>query len=152
MTALVRIRIDPVGRSRRLSLFLNRTGGIFFDQAVGVLAMSQIVMNRETHWQQVAMFEVYGSEQAAVETLMRGLAADGNLRLRQVAPSPDGYAWYECEVDFSHGERRAIYVASRLIEALERAPLRGYRLIGGREWMNLAMAQAALEKSAGRAM
>lgn len=110
--------------------------------------MSQITMNRQAGWQQVAMFEVYDSEKAAVDEFANGFADDTDLRIRPVAQVPHGYAWYEAEVDFSYGERRAIYLASSLIQALERTGLQGYRLIGGREWMNLAMAQAALRKFA----
>jgi hypothetical protein len=113
--------------------------------------MSHITMNRQAGWQQVALFEVCDSEKAAVEKFARGFAHDTDLRIRPMAQAPQGYAWYQGEVDFAYGERRAIYLASNLIQALESAALQGYRLIGGREWITLAMAQIALEKSAGPA-
>jgi len=113
--------------------------------------MSHITMNRQAGLQQVALFEVYDSEKTAVEKFVQGFADDTDLTIRPMAQAPQGYAWYEGEVDFAYGERRAIYLASNLIQALERAALQGYRLIGGREWINLAMAQTALEKSAGSA-
>jgi len=110
--------------------------------------MSHIAMNRQVGWQQVALFEVYDSEKAAVEKFARGFAREADLQIRPMEQAPRGYAWYQGEVDFAYGERRAIYLASNLIQALERAALQGYRLIGGREWITLAVAQTALEKSA----
>jgi hypothetical protein len=108
--------------------------------------MSRIEMNPNTGWQQVVVFEVDGAARAAVDAFARPIAAD--IRILPAEKSPSGYAWYEAQIDFSHGERRAIHIAGELVDALERADLQGYRLIAGREWLELATTQASSQASA----
>ena len=108
--------------------------------------MSRIEMNPHAGWQQVVVFEVDANARQAVDTFARPIS--GDIRILPAEMSPAGYAWYEAQVDFSHGERRAIHVAGDLVQALERAELPGYRLIAGREWLELAIAQTALITSA----
>ena len=105
--------------------------------------MSRLDMNPTAGWQQVIMFEVDAESRRAVDAFARSIASEA--RILPAAHSPSGYAWFEVEIDFSHGERRAVLLAGNLVEALEAAELPGYRLLSGREWMDLAVSQTSLD-------
>lgn len=105
-----------------------------------------IAMNPTVGWQQVLVFEADRDAHAAVGAFVAGFqpADRGACRIEPSSKSPSGYQWYDACIDFSIGERRAIHLASRLVDALERAELPGYRLVAGREWLDLAASQKHL--------
>ncbi|HEY6943330.1 hypothetical protein [Dokdonella sp.] len=107
-----------------------------------------VVMNPTAGWQQVLVFEADGEAADAVDAFVAGFRPvpdAGALRIEPSARSPAGYQWYDGYVDFGIGERRAIRLASNLVDALERAELPCYRLVAGREWLDLAASQRLLE-------
>ncbi|HEU4662613.1 MAG TPA: hypothetical protein VFS55_01140 [Dokdonella sp.] len=109
-----------------------------------------VVMNPTVGWQQVLVFEADGQAGGAVDAFIAGFLpgldqAPGAWRIQPSARSPAGYQWYDGYVDFGIGERRAIRLASSLVDALERAELPSYRLVAGREWLDLAASQRLLE-------
>ena len=107
-----------------------------------------IVMNPTLGWQQVLVFETDGDAADTVDAFVAGFQSEhthGALRIERSSRSPDGYQWYDACIDFGIGERRAIHLASDLVDALERAELPCYRLVAGREWLDLAASQRLLE-------
>ncbi|HEY6943456.1 hypothetical protein [Dokdonella sp.] len=101
-------------------------------------------MNPKVGWQQVVVFEADSDAQSAVNAFITRFWPGGDhhaCRIEQAARSPAGFQWYDGYVDFSIGERRAIHLASRLVDELGRAQLPLYRLVAGREWLDLAAAQ-----------
>lgn len=104
-------------------------------------------MNPNGSWQQVAIFEVEGSARI-VDPLMSRLTAEFESSEWMVLPTPrclPARVWFQARVDFGIGERRAIRLASCLIEEVGRAKLPGYRLVAGREWLDLAASQMHAE-------
>lgn len=111
----------------------------------GIVAVG-IVMNPKAGWQQVVVFEADSDAQSAVNAFIarfRPGDEHGVYRIEQASRSPAGFQWYDGYIDFSIGERRAIHLASRLVDELGRAELPLYRLVAGREWLDLAAAQKA---------
>lgn len=105
-----------------------------------------IAMNPKAGWQQVVVFEADSDAQSAVNAFIarfRPGDEHGVCRIEQASRSPAGFQWYDGYIDFSIGERRAIHLASRLVDELGRAELPLYRLVAGREWLDLAAAQKA---------
>ena len=110
-------------------------------------------MNPSGSWQQVAIFEVEAGE--VLGHLMARLRVEFNFSEWMILPMPrclPARVWFEARVDFGIGERRAIHLASRLIEEIGRAELPGYRLVAGREWLDLALAQMYAETGADRGL
>ncbi|WP_395683928.1 hypothetical protein [Dokdonella sp.] len=108
-------------------------------------------MNPNGSWQQVAIFEVEGGA-SIVDSLLTRLRAEFESSEWVVLPVPrclPARVWFQARVDFGIGERRAIRVASCLIEEVGRAKLPGYRLVAGREWLDLAVAQMHAEVAPG---
>jgi hypothetical protein len=109
-------------------------------------------MNPSGSWQQVALFEVSADATMALEPLVarlnREIVPAAWLFLRTASGLP-GRAGYEARVDFGIGERRAIYLASHIFAELQRADLPGFRLIAGREWVELALAQMQVDAVSG---
>jgi hypothetical protein len=109
-------------------------------------------MNPSGSWQQVALFEVSADAVVAMEPVVARLKREIDpaawLVLR-TASGPPGRVGYEARVDFGIGERRAIYLASHIFAELQRAQLPGFRLIAGREWVRLAMAQKQFDAMPG---
>lgn len=107
-----------------------------------------VVLNPTVGWQQVLVFEADGEAAGAVAAFIAGFQPNqdpGACRIEPSSRSPTGYQWYDGYVDFGIGERRAIHLASSLVDALERAELPCYRLVAGREWLDLAASQRSLE-------
>ncbi|TCO40290.1 hypothetical protein [Dokdonella fugitiva] len=107
-----------------------------------------VVMNPANGWQQVLVFEADSDATARVDAFVAGFRPGddhGACRIQPSLKSPHGYQWYEAYVDFGIGERRAIHLASTLVDALERAELPSYRLVAGKEWLDLAASQRSLE-------
>ncbi|MGN6520328.1 MAG: hypothetical protein ACTHK2_12975 [Dokdonella sp.] len=105
-----------------------------------------IAMNPKAGWQQVVVFEADSDAQSAVNAFIARFWPGEHheaCRIEQASRSPAGFQWYDGYVDFSIGERRAIHLASRLVDELDRAELPLYRLVAGREWLGLAAAQNA---------
>lgn len=101
-------------------------------------------MNPSGSWQQVAIGEVEGASTDVVDTLVARLREAFDPSAWMVVPMPGrdpAHAWFEARVDFGIGERRAIHLASSIMEEIARAELPGYRLVAGREWLDLALAQ-----------
>ena len=102
-----------------------------------------IVMNPKGTWQEVAIFEVAAedADMAVKDFLVQFEATIDHHRNCQVRPAPEsrsGWRWFAARIDFSIGEWRALHLAAALVYELEETQLEGYRLVAGREWIELA--------------
>ena len=105
-----------------------------------------IAVNPGGSWQEVAVFEMAseGADSALKAFMMRfdsDIDHDRRCVIRNAAHCPNGYRWFEARIDFSIGEWRAVHLASALVTELSRASFGNYRLIAGREWIDLALLQ-----------
>jgi hypothetical protein len=106
-----------------------------------------IPVNPAGTWQTVAIFEVDDSESTLHALTIMAEPAD-IYRILSSADSPVGRRWFDIVVDFTIGERRAIRITQALIASLEQSSRTGaigaFRLVSGREWLELAVAQLAM--------
>jgi hypothetical protein len=96
-------------------------------------------------WRPVAVFEVAAHASAAWRAACDVLvdATDGACRIAPAPESPAGAQWFEVVLDFGAGEWRAMRMFATLVERLESLSLAlpGYRLVSGKEWYDVALAQ-----------
>jgi hypothetical protein len=106
-----------------------------------------IPINPAGTWQTVATFEVDNAASTLYALAIMSETAD-IYRIAPSAESPAGRRWFDVAVDFSVGERRAIRITQALIASLEHSSREGdigaFRLVSGREWLQLAIAQLAM--------
>jgi hypothetical protein len=106
-----------------------------------------IPVNPAGTWQTVAIFEV--DDTAPTLYALTTIAEPADIyRILPSADSPAGRRWFDVVVDFTVGERRAIRITQALIASLEHSSREGFigafRLVSGREWLELAVAQLAM--------
>lgn len=113
-----------------------------------------IVMNPSGAWQEVAVFEVASDgADAAVNAFIGRFDADidhdRKCDVRPAEKCPQGCRWFAARIDFSIGEWRSLHLAAALVRELDHAHLVGYRLIAGREWIDLATMERRRNASTG---
>jgi hypothetical protein len=110
-------------------------------------------MNPAAGWQHVATFEVDGDGPtlAAVSTLIGARAPDG-CRIAPAREAPAGCRWFEVHADLGIGERRVVLIAMSLLGTLQQCAdegtLKGYHLVGGRDWLRVAIARERSDATA----
>jgi hypothetical protein len=106
-----------------------------------------IPINPTGTWQTVAIFEVDDTASTLRALTIMAEPAD----IYRIVPSPDspaGRRWFDVIVDFTVGERRAVRLTQALIASLEKSFKEGdigaFRMVTGREWLEVAIAQLAM--------
>ena len=106
-----------------------------------------IAINPSGTWQTVAIFEVDDSASTLHALTIMSEPAD-IYRIAPSADSPAGRRWFDVAVDFTVGERRAVRITQALIASLEQAfkdgDIGAFRMVSGREWLQVAIAQLAI--------
>jgi hypothetical protein len=106
-----------------------------------------ISINPAGTWQTVAIFEVDDTASTLHALSMMSEPAD-IYRIIPYFDSPAGRRWFDASVDFSVGDRRAVRITQALIASLEQSFREGgigaFRLVSGREWLQVAIGQLAL--------